>query len=765
MPKCAARRSTALAVAVGALLGSADARAQDAVLEVVVDGRAAAVGHFLIRDGVPHATLAAWRGWGLRLPAAIEVDAAPPLIGVTALPGVKAHVDALTQTLVIRQAPDLSGLTVIGRAGASDEPASPSEWGGLLNYDALTQRAAARAQHSALLDLRLFGPLGLLEHSLVLADAGAARRLRLNTGFTHVDPQRMQRWRAGDFIGSGLAWTRPVRLAGLQWMHDFGLRPDLVTTPTPDLGGTVAVPSTVEVLVNGVRQLSQAVEAGRFEVRQLPVISGAGQVAVVVRDALGRETVRSLPFYAAAQQLAPGLSSYSVQGGWVRRRFGIASDDYGSFAASASLRSGWSNELTLEGHAEATAGTAAGGVAAWLAWPTLGLLNASLAASTGGGQRGAQWGFGAERRSDSSHAALALTRTTAGFRDIAATLGEAALRRSLRLSAGTGLGRFGSIGAAWIDTKAAAPGSAAQRLATGSWNLSLGPALQAFVTAYRSLGRDAARGASINLSMPFGPRTSGSAGFSGDRLGSSLTVLAQQAASEVGDVGWRLQSEQRTRGDALSRQQAGFEFRAPAARLSASAESTAGAQALRLSAQGALVVAGGRLHASPPVGDSLAVIDLPGLPGVAVYRENRLAGRTDAQGQLVITDLLPYQANRIAIETLDLPLDAEFDIATQDVRPHERSGVMVRFDIRRVDAALVRLDDAQGRPLPLGAVATTAEGATAYPVGHDGQVYLRHPAASTTLFVTWDGNKSCTAHIRLTELELGNGQVGPVQCR
>ncbi|MES2959428.1 MAG: fimbria/pilus outer membrane usher protein [Pseudomonadota bacterium] len=751
----------ALAAAAATVLGGI-AYAQDAVLEVVVDGRPAAVGRFLIRDGIAHATLAAWRSWGLRVPLAVA-DVPGTLVAATALPGVTSHVDAATQTLRISRRPDLSNLTLLGREPATGE-STPPDFGALLNYDAVLQRAAAQTRGNALLDMRLFGPLGLFEHGLIVSDTAGAKRLRLNTSFTQVDPQRMQRWRAGDFVAGGLTWTRPVRLAGLQAMKDFGLRPDLVTTPTPDLGGTVAVPSTVEVLVNGVHQLSQAVDPGRFELRQLPIVSGAGQVAVVVRDALGRETVRSLPFYAAAQQLAPGLAQYSLQAGWVRRRFGIASEDYGPFAASASLRGGWSRELTLEGHAEATAGTAMAGGAALLALPQLGLLSASLATSRGAGRQGASWGLGAERRSDQGHAAFALTRSSGGFRDIAAALGEASPPRSLRLSAGTNFDRLGSIGLAWFDLAAISPAAARQRIATGSWSVSLGTSVQAFVSAYRSLGEDSTHGVSVTLTLPFGLRSSGSTGVTVDRAGSSLALQVQQQAVEVGEVGWRMQSERRFDGDTLARQQASVEYRAPAAWLGATAESAAGASALRLSARGALVYAAGSMHAVPPVGDSMAVVDLPGLPGVAVYRENRLVGRTDGRGQLLIPDLLPYQANRVAIEALDLPLDAEFGNLTQDVRPQERSGLLVRFDIRRVAAVLVRLEDAQGQPLPLGAVASMDGGITRYPVGHDGQVYLRNLAVSNSLVVTWGARQSCTAQVRPAELDARNGRLGPLPC-
>ena len=198
--------------------------------------------------------------------------------------------------------------------------------------------------------------------------------------------------------------------------------------------------------------------------------------------------------------------------------------------------------------------------------------------------------------------------------------------------------------------------------------------------------------------------------------------------------------------------------------MSGALETQAGISAARVSAQGAVLYAAGALHATPPIGDSFAVVDLQGLAGVAVYRENRLVGHTDMQGRLVLPDLLPYQANRVAIEALDLPTDAEFDTLALDIRPQERSAVIVRYGIRRVPAALVLLEDAAGRPLPMGAVATVSGLGARLPVGHGGQLYLRDPAPVNELHLTWAAGQHCTARVRLADLDAAKARIGPVPC-
>jgi outer membrane usher protein len=130
--------------------------------------------------------------------------------------------------------------------------------------------------------------------------------VRLDTSFRYSDPQRMITYGAGDTINGGLAWTRPVRIGGLQAQSNFLLRPDLVTIPLPSMGGSAAVPSTVDVYINNMKTFSQEVPAGPFGVSNIPLLSGAGNAELVIRDSAGHETKSTLPFYASSSLLYRG---------------------------------------------------------------------------------------------------------------------------------------------------------------------------------------------------------------------------------------------------------------------------------------------------------------------------------------------------------------------------------------------------------------------------------------------------------------------------
>ncbi len=758
-----------------ALGASLPARADDvvALLELRINGRATErVERFVLRDGVPHATRAEWQAWLGRPIAAASPEARDgeaESLSVRRLPGIGAQVDLARQVLDIDLPPDPSVLTLIGRT-APAVPESASALAALLNYDLSALQTGGRGYSAGLLEARLVAPQGVLEHVLLANDATAPQVQRLQTSFTHSDPARLRRLRAGDLVNGGLGWTRPVRLLGVQAITDFALRPGMVTAPTPQLGGQAAVPSTVDVLVNGVRQLSQAVEPGRFELRQMPVVSGLAEVAVVVRDALGRETVQTLAFYTSNRQLAAGLTAYAFELGRVRRGDAGSANGYEDPAASATWRHGLNDALTLEAHGEATRGTAVSGGGATWSMDGLGLLSAALAASAGAGQRGQLASLGAERQTRRFSISLSHTRASAGYRDIATASGDAALRRSTQLGAGVDLGGVGRFGLAAIDRRqgpsAGGFGAMHTRLVSATWTRPLAFGAQALVSGYRDLGTGRGSGVAVSLSLPFGRAGSAAATLAHDRHGALASLHAGEAATTTGELGWRVQSDRALSGQAPTRQLAQAEVLADRARASVELERGGrGPHAVRVGLQGALLAFDGGVHAARRVNDSVAVVDVDGLAGVAVHHENRYVGRTDERGQIVVPGLLSFQPNRVAIDPLDLPLDIDPGQLMRELQPGDRSLVPLRFRFERARAALLELRDAAGEPLPVGARAVL-EGSEAAPsvVGHDGLAYVRGLGADNRVRVAWGRDAACTVRFGLERLDARTGRIGPLSC-
>lgn len=162
----------------------------------------------------------------------------------------------------------------------------------MLNYDVSTSRASGRYSSGATLEAVAFNGFGNIVTSALVSDNGTERTAtRLDSYWRYDLPHRMETLVVGDTVGVGGGWSRPVRYGGLRWGRDFGMRPGFVTLPQLSLAGEAALPSTVEVLVNNARRLSVPVQSGPFDLANVPVVTGAGEVSLLVRDLLGRETV------------------------------------------------------------------------------------------------------------------------------------------------------------------------------------------------------------------------------------------------------------------------------------------------------------------------------------------------------------------------------------------------------------------------------------------------------------------------------------------
>jgi outer membrane usher protein len=392
---------------------------------------------------------------GLRAPPGVA-PATDGLYAITSLPNVSVRVDAATQTLYVTAADAALLPTRLG-AGAPSAPGPPLEsaTGFTLNYDVIGANTNGHSYGTGQFDMRAFSPYGIASTDF-LAYSGASSTaqsqnsvIRLDSTYVYSNFDAQQRYWLGDFITGGLSWTRPVRFGGAQITRDFSMRPDLVTFPAPILTGSVAVPSTVDVLVTGTQALSREVPPGPFEVPQLPVITGAGTVQLRVTNALGQQVITTLPFYASASLLSPGLDTWSLEAGKVRLNWGTVSNDYGDYAASGTYRRGLTDDLTIEAHAEGTKDQfmAGGGIVANAF--TFAVVNIGAAGSTSQGRTGGELSVGIQRLGQNfSFGATAILAAPA-YRDVAAMNGDPTPTRQITANAAYSIGRWGSLGLAW----------------------------------------------------------------------------------------------------------------------------------------------------------------------------------------------------------------------------------------------------------------------------------------------------------------------------
>lgn len=690
-------------------------------------------------------------------------------ISLAAVTGLSASYESASQRLNLTVLASRRNLNVLRHAPQARDGDSAA--GALMNYDALAGWQGDATVFRVYTEQRGFGDWGVVSNSGTLTTiGGGSHYLRLETFWTRSDPATLRSISAGDLISRSLAWSRSARLGGLQLSRNFALRPDLVTYPVAGFRGEVALPSTVDVYVNQVRQMTGSLPPGPFQVETPPSLNGAGQATLVVRDLLGRETVQTLDLYVVPQLLAEGLTDYSFEAGFLRDDFGLRSNDYrGGPVGSASLRYGLNDRLTLESHAEGASGLAQFGVG--LLWQVgmFGRISGSLAASDVDGSgteaigAGEKFGVGYQYVASRFNLTAELQRASSTFRDLPSLLGEAPPRRQLRLFSGVQLSPRSHVSASYVETDGVpgvngADASSAARLASIGYRRNLGSRSTLYLSAFRDFEQDNGDGVYLGWSMALGESAQLHSEYASadERTGVTLTSRSPYA----GGWDWMLRG---SRADD-SRFQAASRYTGDYGAIDVDFARDAGRERWQLGGRGALVLADRQLIARRYVQDEFALVSTNGLAGVPVLHENRPVGHTNRDGLLLLPNVNAYQPNRVAIDPLAIPFGYRLDHPDRTATPRLSAGTVVRFPIERPRAAVLVLLDAAGEPLPAGSRGELLDQGAAFVVGYDGVVYLSGLRDVNRLRVVTRAG-SCEAEFEHDPTAEAQADLGRVSCR
>ena len=752
-------------------------------LAVVVNGSATGkIGEFIARGDSLFARGEELDRLGFQIHRAPGANGLVLLSGIT---GLTTRIDQGSQTLYVTALSKFIQPTLIGGEPDSNDYKVESGTGAVLDYDVVGTSADGRKSASGLFDARAFSRYGVISSGLLVnsspnRNGGSSNVVRLDTAYVYSDPGTLRRYRFGDFITGGLPWTRPVRFGGAQVNSDFSMRPDLITFPVPQISGLAAVPSTVDVLVNGSRVVSGDIPAGPFQVPQVPVITGGGTLTTTVTDAVGRQVVTQLPFYASAALLAPKLQTYSAEIGFVRRNWGVKSNDYGDAAGVITYRRGISQYLTLETHAESTRGLQMAGVGAVMNVGNFALLNVAAAGSSFNGRSGGQLSAGIQRVTPTYSLGGSATVANRRFGDIAAANGDPVSTFQLNANASVSLSSFGSLGIAYSEIRRASQPAQPKtpfanafdfvepqhsRILTASYSRQFGR-MAVYATVFRDFGEKKGTHVMVGLTLPLGRRTSVSASAQASSGSRFAQVEVDRPAVSPGEWGFRAFASGSGGGNGgMSDHEFGqVTYKSGFGQVYAGVDHVAGHTTAQAEVQGALAFADGGLFASNRIDDSFAIVDT-GTPRIRVRQENRDVGRTDSHGRLLVADLRSFELNQLSIEPLDAPVDAEVTVTRKKVRPQDRSGVVVKFPVKIDAGALLRLVDGSGKPLPVGSTATLKSSGAAVPVGYDGEAYVVDLQNRNQVLVERPDGDKCLVSFDFKSAPNQIPTLGPLTCR
>ncbi len=693
-------------------------------------------------------------------------------VALDQVPGLHSDYDSNGQRLLLDVPPSWLQAQFIGNRNTYPRTQAMSSFGALLNYDVYFNDTDDGGSYlAAWNEVRLFDTWGTLSNTgqvrQTLADGITDSTLgngyrRYDTTWRFSDDERLLTYEAGDVISGSLPWSSSVRLGGVQVSRDFAVRPDLVTYPLPQFAGEAAVPSSVDLFINGYKSDTAQLQPGPYTLTNVPFINGAGEAVVVTTDALGRQVSTTVPFYVTSTLLQQGLTDFSVAAGTLRRDYTLRDFGYGPGITSGTFRYGYSDSLTLESHAEASSDLTLGGLGANLRLGNFGVLNTALSQSQFDSRSGQQLSLGYQYNSTRYSLMYQRVERRDDYADLTLvdTPYASLSKRSEQVTLSLNLQRFGSLGLGYFDVQAA--DDSRTRLLNLSWSKPLWRNTSFYLSANREIG-DSNWAMQAQLVIPFD--LNGSLALSTERSkdgASRQRINYSRAVPSEGGVGYNLGYAQ---GDAPSYRQADLTWRLQSVQLQAGVYGSSDAQTRWADASGSLVWMGGETFAANRINDAFVVVSTQGFAGIPVRYENQLVGQTDRNGHLLVPWSSAYYRGKYEIDPLNLPANVQSPNVEQRVSVRRGSGYLLEFPLRRVLAASITLVDRQHQELPLGSLVVHEQSNTQAVVGWDGLVYLENLSAHNTLQVTLSEGRTCQATFAIDEQQQDVPLIGPLVCQ
>jgi outer membrane usher protein len=676
-----------------------------------------------------------------------------------AIPDLSYRLDGATQTLWISAPPTAFTGTVVDGLFSQNPRPQHTPWGGFFNYDFLGTRSSTLDSVNGLFEAALFNDWGVGSSTFLGQNINLADRqwVRLDTVWTHDDPARMATLKLGDTVTDGGMAGLATRFGGIQYGTNFSTQPYYIAFPLPTLKGEAALPSTVQLYVNGMLKSTQQVPPGPFTVPAVPVVTGAGQTTMVVQDILGRQQVISTPFYAAPNMLKPGLNDYSFSAGALRDNYGLASNDYGPFAADGKFRHGFTSDFTGEIHGETSRDLQDASLGGTYSTPAIGALSLAAAASHSDLGDGVLGLLGWQQQWHVFNAGVNVELASSHFTELGYN-GLPAPSEQTTANVGAYFGHRGSAALTYADQDNPLFGHV--RLLTASYSVGVFGNGFLMVNAFRTLGGESNNGATITFTRPFGERSNVSVGVQRQSNVDHAFAQAQDSLPAGTGSGYRVSTE--AGPDAVN--QAEYDYQNRVGTYRVGAMTTMGETTYQGEASGALAFIGGGVFPTRLITSSFGLVQVPGVAGVTVYADNQSVGVTDKNGDALLPVLRPYENNPVSLDAQTLPLAAQVNSLNQNAVPRFSSGAVVKFPITSSRGATFTVKFEDGQPLPAGATVRIVGQQQDFPVGLNGEVYLTGLEAHNVIEATWD-DKRCRTNLDMRQSRDPLPDLGTFICK
>ncbi|RLM24906.1 fimbrial assembly protein [Brenneria alni] len=702
----------------------------------------------------------------IRLPAQTS-----GLVNVTRLPEVTVEYDPSQQQLKLTVPVSWLPAQNVENSSTGTERILPRSSPGLLfNYNAYYSSPSGGSNSlNTWMEQRFFSDYGILSntgiYNITTGNSASGRRdgyRRYDTYWRYSESERMLTYQVGDLISNSLTWSNSVRMGGVRISRNFNLRPDIVTYPLLQYSGSAAVPSTVDLFINGYKANSSTLNPGPFTLTNTPYLNGAGEATVITTDVQGRQVSTTIPFYVSNTLLRTGLSDFDLSIGVLRQDYGFRNESYSSAPAFSGIyRYGLTNWLTLSTHAEAIQDLYLAGVGTDFTVGRWGTLSSSYSQSEKEAS-GQQYTVGYSYYTQRIGLNVQHSKRSAEYRDLTVVDNKSHLSRQnnqATLSSQLFGQGNGTVGIGYFDIQSF--DRSRVKLLNVSYTRQLWKGSSVYAAFNKTLGENG-YSAQIQLVIPFGSNNTVNTGVQRNANGDySSRIGITRSTPTYGGFGWNLAYA----AGKNPYQQGSLSWRGPYNLLQGGVYGNEGNTTQWGEASGSLIYMDGALFPSNRINDAFIVVDTEGYAGVPVKYENQLVGATNKRGHLLVPWVTSNYPARVEIDPLPLPGNIHTPRIEDRVSVKEGSGIVVTFPVHKVLSANIALRNTQGQPLAVGTWITDESSGVANISGHDGWVYFSSLGLFNRLRFKQEDGQNCLVEFSLSASSPAMESIGPLTCQ
>jgi outer membrane usher protein len=191
------------------------------------------------------------------------------------------------------------------------------------------------------------------------------------------------------------------------------------------------------------------------------------------------------------------------------------------------------------------------------------------------------------------------------------------------------------------------------------------------------------------------------------------------------------------------------QYNSPYAVMSGGASSGNSTRQLNLGLSGSVVAHPGGVNFTQYQGETMAVVQAKGAEGAAI--SSNVGAAVQGNGFGVVSGLMPYRQNEIALDPKGTSRDVEIQGSTQQVAPSAGAITMLKYQTETGTPVMLQASRTDGKPIPLGSEVLDDKGNYLAMVGQGDLIFVRGLAPEGQLVVKWgpEATQHCSLQYRL----------------